>query len=121
LHGYPEAVWARMIPAPANVLGRLSTMVMDFENLVDGSPRNTTHKAIAEFLKLYYDGRTTVAPDESNGNNPVSRYKVASDAWRQLDEVARRTGDPRFAETRDLVARLLPTGKPNNTRDLAAQ
>ena len=33
----------------------------------------------------------------------------------------RRTGDARFAATRDLVARLLPTGKPDNVRDLAAQ
>ena len=121
LHGYPEAVWARMIPAPANVLGRLSTIVMDFENRVDGAPRNNVHQAISEFLKLYYDGRTTIPPDETNGNNPVSRYKVAADAWRQLDLVARRSGLARFAETRDLVATLLPLGEPNNTRDLAAQ
>src|SRR5262249_9660078 len=87
LHGRPAAGWARMIPAPANVLGRLSTMVMDFENLVAGQRHDNTHRAVAEFLKLYYDGRDTIAPDESNGNNPVSRYKVAADAWRQLDEV----------------------------------
>jgi hypothetical protein len=120
-HGYPNALWARMIPAPANVMGRLSTMVMDYEDLVAGNPRNNTHRGVAEFLKLYYDGRTTIPPDESNGNNPVSRYKVASDAWRQLDEIARRTGESRYAETRDLVARLLPMGKPSNVRDLAAQ
>ena len=110
-----------MIPAPANVLGRLSTILMDYEDLVAGNPRDNTHRGIAEFLKLYYDGRDAIPPDESNGNNPVSRYKVASDAWRQLDQVHRRTGDPRYAETRDLVAKLLPTGKPANTRDLAAQ
>ncbi len=119
--GYPNAVWARMIPAPANVLGRLSTIVMDFEDLTASPHRDNTHKAIGEFLKLYYDGRSEIPADESNGNNPVSRFKVASDAWRQLDEIARRTGDPRFAETRDLVAKLLPTAEPANTRDLAAQ
>jgi HEAT repeat protein len=121
-HGYSNALWARMIPAPANVLGRLSTIVMDFEDLVTGPPlRNNTHKGIAQFLKLYYDGRTELPPDESNGNNPVSRYKVATDSWRQLDMMFRRSGDPRYAETRDLIARLLPTGTPANTRDLAAQ
>ena len=120
-HGHPEALWARMIPAPANVLGRLSTIVMDYENLVAGAPRNNLHRGIAEFLKLYYDGRTELPPDESNGNNPVSRYKVAADSWRQLDEIFRRTGDPAMRATRDLVARLLPTGKPAHTRDLAAQ
>jgi HEAT repeat protein len=120
-HGYPDAVWARMIPAPANVMGRLSTILIDFENHVAGAPRNNLHRGVAEFLKLYYDGRTALPPDESNGNNPVSRYKVASDAWRQLDEVARRTGEARYAETRDLVAGFLPTGTPANVRDLAAQ
>lgn len=120
-HGHPEALWARMIPAPANVLGRLSTIVMDSENLIAGPPRDHTHKGIAEFLKLYYDDRKELPPDESNGNNPVSRYKVATDSWRQLDEIARRTGDARYAKTRDLVATFLPTGEPANTRDLAAQ
>ncbi len=120
-HGHDGALWARMIPAPANVLSRLSTIVMDYEDHVAGARRDNLHRGIAEFLKLYYDGRTALPPDESNGNNPVSRFKVATDSWRQLDEMARRTGDPRYAETRDLVARLLPTGKPANTRDLAAQ
>ena len=110
-----------MIPAPANVLGRLSTMTMDYEDRIAGSRRDNLHRGIAEFLKLYYDGRTVLPPDETNGNNPVSRYKVATDSWRQLDEIARRTGDPRYASTRDLLATLLPTGKPVNTRDLAAQ
>ena len=120
-HGHPKALWARMIPAPANVLSRLSTMVMDYENLVAGSPRDNLHRGIAEFLKLYFDGRTELPPDESNGNNPVSRYKVAADSWRQLDEVFRRVGDTRYATTRDLVASLMPTGEPAHTRDLAAQ
>ncbi|MGP0068442.1 MAG: HEAT repeat domain-containing protein, partial [Isosphaeraceae bacterium] len=120
-HGHEQALWARMIPAPANVLGRLSTMLMDYEERFAGDRRDNLHRGIAEFLKLYYDGRTELPPDESNGNNPVSRYKVATDSWRQLDEVAQRTSDPRYAATRDLVARLLPTGKPAHTRDLAAQ
>ena len=71
-------------------------------------------------MKLYYDGRTELPADESNGNNPVSRYKVAADSWRQLDEIFRRTGNAGDKATRDLVAKLLPTGKPAHTRDLAA-
>ncbi len=120
-HGHGEALWARMIPAPANVLGRLSSMVMDYEDRVAGARRDNLHRGIAEFLKLYYDRRNVLPPDETNGNNPVSRYKVATDSWRQLDEMVRRTNDPRYAATRDLIAKLLPTGKPANTRDLAAQ
>ncbi len=121
LHGYPDAVWARMIPAPANVLGRLSTIVMDYENLFAMRPRNNLHRGIARFLTLYYQGRTSLPADESNGNNPVSRYKVAADSWRQLDEQFRRLGRVEDQKTRDLIAGLVPTGKPSNTRDLAAQ
>jgi len=120
-HGHSDALWARMIPAPANVLGRLSTIVMDSENLIAGPQRNNTHRGIAEFLKLYYDDRKELPPNESNGNNPVSRYKVAADSWRQLNELHKRTGEARYAQTRDLVASFLPTGQPDTTRDLAAQ
>ena len=121
-HGYPEALWARMIPAPANVMGRLSTILMDYEDLVAGLPGGTTPTRGSPSSS----GSTTTAatrfpPDESNGNNPVSRYKVATDSWRQLDAMVARTGNPDYAKTRDLVARLLPTGEPANTRDLAAQ
>ncbi len=35
-YGHDQALWARMIPAPANVMGRLSIMVMDSEDLVTG-------------------------------------------------------------------------------------
>lgn len=119
--GHPGVVWARMIPSPANVLGRLSTILQDEEERLGVPHRDDLHRAIAEFLRLYYDGRTELPPDETNGNNPVSRYKVAADSWRQLDTMARRTGDARHAQTRDLVASLIPTGKPANTRDLAQQ
>ena len=63
---------------------------------------------------------TTLPPDESNGNNPVSRYKVATDGWRSSMTSPPDRRRP-YAETRDLVATLLPTGKPADTRDLAAQ
>src|SRR5262249_6440229 len=44
-----------------------------------------------------------------------------TDSWRQLNEIYLRTGEASDLATRDLVARLLPDGKPANTRDLAAQ
>ncbi len=122
-YGHDEALWARMIPAPANVMGRLSTIVMDSEDLVTGvrTQHNNMHRGVANFLGLYYDGRTTIPPDESNGNNPVSRYKVASDSWKQLEEIHRRTKEERYAKTRDVVANLIGTDEPKNTRDLAQQ
>ncbi|HEU5115170.1 MAG TPA: HEAT repeat domain-containing protein, partial [Isosphaeraceae bacterium] len=122
-YGHDDALWARMIPAPANVMGRLSTIVMDSEDLVTGvrTQHNNMHRGVSNFLGLYYDGRTTIPPDESNGNNPVSRYKVASDSWKQLEEIHRRTKEERYAKTRDVVANLIGTDEPKNTRDLAQQ
>lgn len=119
--GHEGAVWARMIPAPANVLGRLSTIVMDAEDRLGQPHHDVLHGEIAAFLKLYYEGRDTIAPDESNGNNPISRYKVAADAYRQLDTLQKRTGEKRFEPTRDLIGQLINTGELSNTRDLAAQ
>ena len=85
---------------------------MDYENRVDGAAREQPPPgASPSSSSSTTTAAPTIPPDETNGNNPVSRYKVATDAWRQLDEVARRTGDARFAETRDLVATLLPTGR----------
>ena len=69
-HGHGEALWARMIPAPANVLGRLSTIVMDYEDRIAGARRDNLHRGIAEFLKLYYDGRTELPPDETQRQQP---------------------------------------------------
>ncbi len=51
----------------------------------------------------------------------MSRYKVASDAWKQLEEIHRRTKGERYAQTRDVVANLIGTDEPKNTRDLAQQ
>jgi hypothetical protein len=85
------AVWSRVISAPANVLGRMSHLMQVFEAEISGERRETFHNGIREYLKLYYNGRTKLPPDETNGNMPiVSTYEVAWYAW----EVTR---DPKIA------------------------
>ena len=77
------AVWARVISAPANVLSRMSLITSLFETQISGEPRQSYHDGIARYLHLYYDGRTQLPPDETNGNTPlVSTFEVAWYSWK---------------------------------------
>jgi hypothetical protein len=83
-YGFEEegASWARMISAPANVLGRMSHLTDIFENQITLEQRPAFHQAIVKYLNLYYAGRTELPPDETNGNTPlVSAHEVAWYAW----------------------------------------
>lgn len=110
LYGFEKegAVWSRMISAPANVLGRMSTLLDLFEQNVSGERRDHFHQGVAEYLKLYYADRTKLPPDETNGNTPlVSAHEVAWYAWRVTRD-ARLPG-------------LVAQGEVKNTIDLAYQ
>lgn len=102
------AVWARMISASANVLSRMSHLMSIFEEQVSGERRDSFHKGIAEYLKLYYAGRDKLPPDETNGNTPlVSAHEVAWYSWTV-------TKDPRLPE-------FIAKGEVKNTIDLCYQ
>jgi hypothetical protein len=76
------AVWARVISAPANVLGRMSHLMQVYEQEVSGERRESFHRGVREYLKLYYKNKDKLPPDETNGNTPlVSTYEVAWYAW----------------------------------------
>ena len=102
------AVWARMISAPANVLGRMSHLIDIFEDQVSGERRDAFHQGIAKYLQLYYAGRDGLPPDETNGNTPlVSAHEVAWYAWTA-------TKDPRLGE-------MIAAGEVKNMIDLCYQ
>ena len=102
------AVWARVISAPANVLGRMSHLLDIFEDEISGERRASFHEGIAEYLKLYYAGRDKLPPDETNGNTPlVSAHEVAWYAWTA-------TKDPRMGD-------LIAAGEVKNMIDLCYQ
>jgi hypothetical protein len=110
LYGFEKegAVWARVISAPANVLGRMSHLMDVYEKQVTGEVRTSFHDGVKKYLKLYYDGRTKLPADETNGNQPlVSNYEVAWYAW----EV---TKDPE-------IAKLLEQDEHKNLIDLCYQ
>lgn len=109
-YGFEEegASWARMISAPANVLGRMSHLIDIFENQITLEQRPAYHKAISKYLNLYYAGRTELPPDETNGNTPlVSAHEVAWYAWTA-------TKDPRMGE-------FISKGEVKNMIDLCHQ
>ena len=102
------AVWARVISAPANVLGRMSHLIDLFEDQVSGERRAAFHEGIARYLDLYYAGRDTLPPDETNGNTPlVSAHEVAWYAWTA-------TKDPRMGG-------MIASGEVKNMVDLCYQ
>jgi hypothetical protein len=102
------AVWARMISAPANVLGRMSHLADIFEDQVIGDRRDSYHEGIAKYLNLYYAGRDALPPDETNGNTPlVSAHEIAWYAWTA-------TKDPRLPE-------FIASGEIKNMVDLCYQ
>jgi hypothetical protein len=109
-YGFEEegASWARMISAPANVLGRMSHLIDIFENQITLEKRPAYHAAIAKYLNLYYAGRTELPPDETNGNTPiVSAHEVAWYAWTA-------TKDPRMGD-------FISGGEVKNMIDLCYQ
>ena len=109
-YGFEEqgAVWARMISAPANVLGRMSHLIDIFEEQISGERREAYHQGIAKYLQLYYAGRDTLPPDETNGNTPlVSAHEVAWYAWTA-------TRDPRLGP-------MISSGEIKNMVDLCYQ
>jgi Squalene-hopene cyclase C-terminal domain len=109
-YGFEEqgATWARMISAPANVLGRMSHLMDIFEDQVTGEPRTSFHQGVADYLKLYYAGRDKLPADETNGNTPlVSAHEVAWYAWTA-------TKDPRMGD-------MISKGEVKNMIDLCYQ
>ena len=102
------AVWARVISAPANVLGRMSHLLDIFEQQITGERRDTFHRGVAAYLSLYYAGRDKLPPDETNGNSPlVSAHEVAWYAWSV-------TKDPH-------LPKLIAEGEIKNVTDLCYQ
>ncbi len=102
------AVWSRVISAPANVLSRMGVLMSIFENQISQEPRPDYHRGIEKYLDIYYQDRTALPPDETNGNKPlVSDYEVAWYSWKE-------TKDPRLPE-------MMARGEVKDMLDLCYQ
>jgi HEAT repeat protein len=102
------AVWARVISAPANVLSRMDVLAGLYRQYVTGIAHPAWDQGIAQYLNLYYAGRTALPPDETNGNTPlVSAHEVAWYSWKV-------THDPRLPD-------MILQGEVKNMVDLCYQ
>jgi hypothetical protein len=102
------AVWARVISAPANVLGRMDHLLNLFEQYVSGEKRPGYREGAVQYLNLYYKDRDKLPADETNGNTPlVSAHEVAWYAWTA-------NHDPKLGD-------LIAAGEVKNLIDLCYQ
>jgi len=125
-YGHKGATWTRMISSSANVMSRLGYLLSLHERNVSRESRTACLDGVAGYLKVYYQGRTDLPADESNGNTPlVSAYEVAGHSWFVFDELSRRVGLParrnEYAAQRDQLRRLLEQNRLKDLRDLCYQ
>jgi hypothetical protein len=127
-YGHPDAYWTRVISASANVMSRLATLV-NIHEVEFNLPKNVALlRGVGNYLKLYYNGRPTLPPAETNGNTPiVSTYEVAWYSWRVFDQLvkldaaagAEATGS--YRAYRDRVRSLIEQDAHKNLIDLCYQ
>ncbi len=122
-YGHPEATWARMISAAANVTGRLADLVDMASKLTGDRPASNVQVGAYNYLKLYYKGRTELPEDETNGNVPlVSQYEVLYHAWNVVNREAQRPGgDPDAAKISETIKTLLAQKRHRQMIDLCWQ
>ena len=121
-YGHPDATWARMISAAANVSSRLAAMLNAYETEVSGERRLALLKGVGGYLKIYYKGRRVLPNDESNGNTPlVSTYEVAFYSWKVFDELYRQTAEDEYRIYRDQVRSLMEQDQLKNLVDICYQ
>lgn len=129
LYGHEGASWARFDLAPTVGIGRTGTILSDFETLVRKRPTNAL-VGPARFCELVYGARTELPQKgdrteggnhEFDGNRPISDARVAREAFRLFDELARRTGDAHWQGLADHMRSLLATARIKDNEDLAEQ
>ncbi len=119
-YGHKGATWVRMISAPGNVTSRVAELVA-LRNAAFNEPLDlATHLGAYNYLKLYYQTRTALPEDESNGNTPlVSQYEVIYYSWKVFDREHKRTASAESKQIADLTAKLLEQDRHRNMIDLS--
>ena len=111
-HGHPEALWARMIPAPANVLGRLSTIVHGLTRTASPARAATTSTAASpSSSSSITTAATSCRRTRPTATTPSAATRSPPIAGGSSTRSPAAPATPRYAQTRDLVAKLLPTGQ----------
>jgi HEAT repeat protein len=119
-YGLPGVDWLRFDLAPGDGIGRMARMILYYENYVSHRPTSRPADA-AGYLELAYKNRRELPPNEFDGNRPVPRYKVAGDAYYDLNQLYRRTGLAQYRQARDKVESLILDPPPADMEGLCEQ
>jgi HEAT repeat protein len=120
LYGEANTNWVRVIYSARTVSSRIPLIMHSLEeNVTHDAPRPHFDTPYAEFLKIHYNGVTTMPGDEADGCEPsVSPFEIAAQSWETFDLVHRQTNDPQWLRERDNVERLALAREPANMIDL---
>lgn len=136
-YGFKNTYWLRFELAPTNGESRLGKMLSLYEDFVSHHPTETPSH-LTHYLQLVYDARdklpradtvhymekfqpTHTRNYEFDGNRPISDFRVASDSWYVLHEVATRTGDASLRASARHVADLMTSTTTNDLEDRVEQ
>jgi hypothetical protein len=119
-YGLPHVNWLRFDLAPGDGIGRIARMILYYENYFSHRPTSRPADA-AGYLELIYKGRTKLPPNEFDGNRPVPRFKVAGDAWYDLNQLYQRTGRTDYKASRDKIKSLMLSVEPKDMEGTCEQ
>lgn len=136
-YGFKNTYWLRFELAPTNGLSRLGKMLLMYEDSVSHR-RTETPGHVANYLRLVYDGRNVLPrvdkahfvvefqPVKSrnyefDGNRPISDFRVASDSWFDLNDLARRDQNAAYAASAAHLEDLMTTDHTNDLEDIVEQ
>jgi HEAT repeat protein len=136
-YGFPNTYWLRFELAPTNGISRLGRMLLMYEDSVSHRPTETPGET-SNYLRLVYDARHYLPrvdkvhtveefqPVKSrnyefDGNRPISDFRVASDSWFVLNDLARRGPDTADAQSAAHLKDLMTTAPTNDLEDIVEQ
>ncbi|MGH9469182.1 MAG: HEAT repeat domain-containing protein [Terriglobia bacterium] len=136
-YGFPDTYWLRFELAPTNGLSRLGKMLLMYEDSVSHHPTETPGH-VANYIRLVYDARAVLprvdkahfVPEfeaaktrnyEFDGNRPISDFRVDSDSWFDLHDLARRDHNAAYAASAAHLVNLMTTAHTNDLEDIVEQ
>lgn len=136
-YGFPNTYWLRFELAPTNGLSRLGKMLLMYEDSVSHR-RTETPNDVASYLRLVYDAREVLprvdkahfVPEfepaktrnyDFDGNRPISDFRVASDSWFDLNDLAQRYHNAEYAASATHLKALMATDHTNDLEDIVEQ
>ncbi|HTV55527.1 MAG TPA: HEAT repeat domain-containing protein [Terriglobia bacterium] len=136
-YGFPNTYWLRFELAPANGLSRMGKMLLMYEDSVSHHPTEIPND-VANYIRLVYDARQMLPRVdkahfvrefepaktrnyEFDGNRPISDFRVATDSWFDLNDLARRYHNAADARSAAHLEDLMTTDHTNDLEDIVEQ